>query len=207
VAPASRAAARSSDTLAAVLPPPAVYQLLGFPGTGKYTVAKELTHQLVAAGRTAKLLDNHATANLIFDVVPPAERLSSPSMAHIGTIRRAVLTAIEELSPPDWSFVFTNWIPPTSTLATVERHRQLAAQRGVPFVIVVLECERDEILLRVGGDDRAARLKLVDVARAAEVIDGGALLPDWPGLLHLDVTSRTPEQAAAWIVDHTPRDE
>ena len=178
-----------------------MYQLLGYPGTGKYTVAKELTRQLNAAGRTTKLLDNHATANLIFDVVPPAERLSAPSMAHVGTIRRAVLTAIEELSPPDWSFVFTNWIPPTSSLATVERHRDLAVGRGLPFVVVVLECERDEILRRVSGDDRAARLKLVDVRRAAEVIDGGALVPDWPGVLHLDVTSRSPEQAAAWILE------
>jgi len=56
-------------------PRPAVYQFLGFPGTGKFTVATELVRQLNVAGHTAKLLDNHLTANLIFDLVPLSERL------------------------------------------------------------------------------------------------------------------------------------
>jgi adenylylsulfate kinase-like enzyme len=55
-------AARPIDHPASV---PAVYQLLGFPGTGKYTVAQAIVGQLADRGEPAALLDNHATANLL----------------------------------------------------------------------------------------------------------------------------------------------
>ena len=44
-------------------PPPAIYQLLGYPGTGKYTVARALVDQLEAGGATVRLIDNHLVAN------------------------------------------------------------------------------------------------------------------------------------------------
>lgn len=51
----------------------AVYQLLAFPGTGKYTIAVEIVRQLTERGEHAVLLDNHATANLVGQLVPAEE--------------------------------------------------------------------------------------------------------------------------------------
>jgi len=189
---------------AAAPPAPAIYQLLGFPGTGKYTIARQIVTQLGARGRTAKLLDNHATANLIFDLAPVEDRFSATSTGHIHTIRGAVLQAIEDLSPPDWSFVFTNFIPPTATMTTPDRHRDLAQRRRVPFVGVQLACDREELLRRVVGDDRAGRLKLVDPVRTEEVLAEGTVLPTWPDLATLDVTHLSPADAAAAVIALTP---
>ena len=56
------------------------------------------------------MLDNHHTSNVIFaalnvDGVTP---LPPEVWDRVREVREALLRTIEELSPPDWSFVFTN---------------------------------------------------------------------------------------------------
>jgi KaiC/GvpD/RAD55 family RecA-like ATPase len=50
-------------------PGPCIYALTGYPGTGKYTVAKELVAQLVDLGRPVRLMDNHETGNPILRLI------------------------------------------------------------------------------------------------------------------------------------------
>ena len=65
-----------------------VVQLLGYPGTGKYTVAKELVRAMEADGRTTRLLDNHASGNLILSLVPkPTHGIPAPVMDRIIEVR------------------------------------------------------------------------------------------------------------------------
>ena len=78
--------------------------LMGFAGTGKYTIGREL------AGLTgAKLIDNHLINNSLFvaldaDGVKP---LPYEIWEKVGRIRTIVYETIRELSPPELSFIFT----------------------------------------------------------------------------------------------------
>jgi adenylylsulfate kinase-like enzyme len=188
------------------MPGPAVIQLLGYPGSGKYTVGREIVLLLGEQGHEARLLDNHATANLIIDLVPPMpDRYSSLEMLErIGDIRRIVLTSIERLSPPEWTFVFTNFLPTGVTPAHLDRHRALAEARRTPFIPVLLACDHDELLRRVSRPERAGRRKLVDEIVAREVIERGMTMPDWNDITTIDVTHREPHETAALIIDLMP---
>src|SRR2546423_13480617 len=78
--------------------------LIGFAGTGKYTIGRELSERT-----GAKLIDNHLIANPIFKVVNTDGITPLPSAVwdKVKQIRRTVYEAIREISPPEMSFVFT----------------------------------------------------------------------------------------------------
>lgn len=179
---------------------PAVYQLLGFPGTGKYTVAKAMVEHLAARGEPAALLDNHSTANLVWSLVEPERRFDADVMARLAELRHVLWDAAAELTGPAHSLVLTNYLPIEREPTVIDRHRELAQQLGRRFVAVVLRCDPEEVVRRVVNPDRAARLKLVDPNRAREIMAVGMTLPTWPELVDVDVTGLTPEQAAARVI-------
>jgi hypothetical protein len=180
--------------------PPAVYQLLAFPGTGKYTVAKAMCAQLEARGEPAALLDNHSMLSLIWSFVPIEHRFDPGVMERTNEIRRLVVTAAREHAGPDHSQVFTNFVPAGREPVILDPHRQLAADLGKRFVPVVLTCDREEVLRRVPGPDRTARFKLDIPAVAERMMDDGMTIPDWPELVELDITGLSPDDAAAAIL-------
>jgi hypothetical protein len=179
---------------------PAVYQLLGFPGTGKYTIARAMVEELAARGEPAALLDNHATANLVWSLVPAARRFDDDVMARLTELRMLLLDAAAQLTGPEHSVVFTNFVPASRPGAILDRHRALAEQLGLPLVGVVLRCDPEEVLRRIPNDDRAARLKLADPDRARTVMAEGMTLPDWPDLVDLDTTGLTAGEVARRII-------
>jgi hypothetical protein len=178
----------------------AVYQLLAHPGTGKYTIAKEIVRQLHERGDQAALLDNHATANLVWSLVPPGRRFEPDVMARMSELRSVLLDAIEELASPDLSLVFTNFLPPGRPPNILDRHRDVAVNHGRTLVAVVLDLDPAEVLRRVPDASRAERLKLVDVARAREQMADGMTEPEWPELTRLDINGMTAAQAAARLI-------
>jgi hypothetical protein len=183
----------------------AVIQLLGYPGTGKYTVARELVRLMNERGRTARLLDNHASANLVLSLVPtPTNGIPDDVMQRIVSIREQVMDTLRSLTPPDWSIVFTNFPPTAEKALWVQGHRDLATARGAAFLCVALECEPDEILRRVVAPERAERHKLVDPDRMREILADPLPLPPWDDIRRLDVTERAPADAAAAILEMLP---
>jgi hypothetical protein len=191
---------RSSARSASLRVVPAVYQLLGFPGTGKYTVARAIVEQLAARGEPAALLDNHATANLIWSLVPAERRFDTDVMAKLAELRMVLWDAAAQLTTPDRSLILTNYLPPGRPPTVLDRHRELASQLGLPLVAVVLHCDPEEVLKRIANDDRAARMKLVDPDRARTLMASPLVLPAWPELVDLDVTRLSPEEAATRVI-------
>ena len=183
-----------------------VVQLLGYPGTGKYTVAKELVRAMEADGRTTRLLDNHASGNLILSLVPtPTRGIPAPVMDRIIEVRDAVLDHARAAHPA----------------RLVDRLHQLPAERRTgpgagsapggrrrhgerAFVPVLLECDPDELLRRVVAPERAARHKLVDPVRMQEILDEPVPLPPWDDIRRLDVTTLAPPEAARAILELLP---
>ena len=179
---------------------PAVYQLLGFPGTGKYTVARAIVEQLAARGEPAALLDNHATANLIWSLVPSERRWDPDVMAKLAELRKVLWDAAAELTSPDHSLILTNYLPPGRPRTVLDRHRELAKQLGLPLVAAVLHCDPEEVIKRIPNADRAARMKLVDPERARTLMSSTLILPTWPELVDLDITDLSPEEAATRVI-------
>jgi broad-specificity NMP kinase len=179
---------------------PAVYQLLGYPGTGKYTVARAIVEQLAARGEPAALLDNHATANLVWSLVTPERRFDADVMARVAELRAVLWDAAAELTGPAHSLILTNFLPPGRPSAVLDSHRELAHQLGLPLVAVVLHCDPEEVMKRISSADRAARMKLIDRDRARELMSSALTLPTWPELVDLDITGLSPPEAAARVI-------
>ena len=130
---------------------------------------------------------------------------------HVGAVREAMYRAIEELSPPGWTFVFTNVLTAQELRdrPIVERLAQLARRRGCPYLPVRLHCAPEEVLRRVVSTDRQERLKWRDATGVGRFLAGRTLveLADVEGVdeldvLDLDVTRLAPEIAASRILDH-----
>jgi len=175
--------------------------LIGFAGTGKYTIGRELCQRT-----GSKLIDNHLIANPVFKVVNADGVTPLPSGVwdKIKQIRRMVYEAIRELSPPKMSFVFTvEWRTNNS-----DDHKsfadlaELATARQSLFVPVRLICEVDELCLRVVQPARVEMLKEIsaELARKKSAEDS-VLNPQHPNLRTIDVTRKSPAETVDVILD------
>ena len=190
---------------------PAVYLLVGFPGTGKYTVAKALAAELTARGQDVRVVDNHYVNNPVFGVIPidGATTLPAGIWPLVGQVRDAVLTAVEEYSPPSWSFIFTNYITAEEAVEDdvvacyLDRLGVLAERRGAALNVVRLTCQVDELCRRITSPERRQRLKATSPEWARDVVEKYALFEPAAGnVLTLDVTALAPADAARTITDH-----
>ena len=174
--------------------------LIGFAGTGKYTIGREL------CGQTgARLIDNHLINNPIFRVVNAdgVTRLPSPVWEKVKQIRLIVYDAIRELSPPGLSFVFTLELRESDPAAhgAFEELRQLAQARGSLLVPVRLICEVEELCRRVASPSRAEMLKEISPELARKKLaEHTVLYPKHEHTRTIDVTEKTPGESVEAIL-------
>ena len=189
---------------------PAVHLLLGFPGTGKYTIGKALVAELERRGTVARLVDSHYINNPIFGVIEQDGMTFLPQAVWplVREVRGAILTAIEEIAPADWSFVFTNFVTEAKMKPDIQayfdRLDRIARARGGRLQITRLTCAVEENCRRVAGQERELRLKSTNSEWIAYLHENEALYhpPDFD-VVTLDVTSISPDQAASTILDRT----
>ncbi len=182
-----------------------IVYLIGYAGTGKYTIAKEL-----AALTNAAFVDNHLINNPIFSVVGADGNtpVSALVWAKIESIRRVVLDTIAEVAYPEASFLFTNVLYEGKPMDRrwYEDVALLATQRQARFVPVILRCDSEELSRRVASPERAARFKERNADQARENMRTFQLLHiDHPNCLELDVTNLSPIQAAQAILGHVEK--
>jgi tRNA uridine 5-carbamoylmethylation protein Kti12 len=180
---------------------PAIVLILGFPGTGKLTVSRELVASLSAEGVPVRLIDNHATANVLFDLIAEADGktpLPPEVLENVREMNQIVARTIENLSPRDWSFVFTHHLRDNEqNRSYLERLQAVAKTRRSTFLAVVLTCDHDVLLTRVAEPERRSRNKLIDPAIAETILEGGMLVPDQA--LAIDITVLPPTGTAKII--------
>jgi hypothetical protein len=175
--------------------------LIGFAGTGKYTIGREVCERT-----GAKLIDNHLINNPIFKVVDADGVTALPQGVwdKVKTIRAIVYDAIRELSPPDLSFVFT--IELIEGKAGEEKAFQdleeLAAARKSLLVPIRLLCNVDELCRRVATPGRIAMLKAIspEAARAKAAV-AEVLKPLHPNLRTIDVTRKSPLESVEAVLN------
>ena len=182
--------------------PSAIVHLIGHPGVGKYTVAKALVAASADRGSRVVLMDNHATGNLILSILEPVDPIPSVVWDRVGEVREVVYRTIADMSPPEWSFVFTNVLvaDDPGDRAVVMRLADLARESGRHYLPVRLTCELGAQLERVVAPERGPRHKWTDVTAVERFVRGHDLV-DVDGL-DIDTTHQSPEQSAAVILAH-----
>src|SRR5687768_4686183 len=81
-----------------------IIHLIGPPGTGKYTIAKEM-----ARLADIRLVDNHLVNNPIFTVVrEEGKPLPAGIWDTIAKVWTVMADAMVNMSPPHFSFILTN---------------------------------------------------------------------------------------------------
>jgi shikimate kinase len=179
-----------------------IVYLVGFPGTGKYTIAKA-----ICALTDARLVDNHLINNPVFSVIPTGGPSPLPQAVWGKTwaIRRVVLDVIRDISPPDFSFVFTNQLvegDPVDARWFAEIV-DLASQRHSTFIPVRLICEESELCRRVSTVDRKTRFKTTDPEKARNIARTHEVLQvKHHNALTLDVTALSASESAEAILQH-----
>ena len=178
-----------------------MFHLIGPPAVGKYTIGKEL-----AALMGAKLVDNHAIANVIFNLLDQdgIKPLPPEVWPRVGQVRRAAIDTIIHLSPRYLSFVLTNYIrgDDEQEAAVLAEMVAVAEIRGSLFVPVLLRCESDEIVQRADGPGRRERMKLIDPMAVGRFNDDvPPFETDHPNTLRLDTTRVPPGDSARALVD------
>jgi len=186
---------------------PTIFYLIGFPGTGKFTVAKAM--ESLAADRDHHLVvvDNHYINNPIFGVINinGSSPLADDVWHRVAEVGEAVFKTIETLSPREWSFVFTNHLDHDDPAAWrwYRRLGQVARARHSRFCPVRLLCGTDELCRRVTGPGRRERFKMVDPEGARRLaMTKRVFLPTDVDVLSLDITDLGPYDAAQAIFDH-----
>ena len=175
-----------------------IYHLIGAPGVGKYTVGKELS-----ALTGARLVDNHSINNVLFNVLDPdgIKPLPAEIWPRVAELRRIVLDTIMQVSPAHLSFIFTNYIQGENEAeyALFLENVAVAEVRGSTFVPVLLTCDTDELMNRIGSDSRRERMKLLDPVVGRRLNELPRFTTDHPNFLVLDVTGVQPQAAARQI--------
>jgi tRNA uridine 5-carbamoylmethylation protein Kti12 len=186
---------------------PAIVLILGYPGTGKLTVSKELISTMAADLTPIRLIDNHATANILFDLIAEADGQSVLPPEVLDSVREInliVARTIDHLSPLDWSFVLTHHLQNNDrNHSYIGRLKSIAEHRGSTFLSVILTCKQDVLLRRVAHTERRSRNKLIEPSIAKSIIEGGMLIPD--DSITIDITSRTPADTSGVIRDELVR--
>lgn len=174
--------------------------LIGFAGTGKYTIGRALSERT-----GAKLVDNHLINNPIFTVVNADGVTPLPASVwdKVREMRRIVYEAIREISPPELSFIFTLELresDPADHRAFLDL-QELATARNSLLMPVRLICEVEELCRRVSAPGRAERLKSISPDNARRKCAEHTILnPQHENTRTIDVTAKTPAESADTIV-------
>ncbi len=179
--------------------------LIGFPATGKYTIAKELCK----LEPSIKLVDNHLINNPIFSVLELDGKTKLPDQVwqNVDKIRDIVLDSIVKLSAKETSFIFTNHLIENDEHDLEQYYliKKTALARGAYFLPVHLKCSVEELEKRIDSDERAVRFKMTDKSAVRPYAEKFNVLKirEHNGF-ELDVSLMFPKEAALEILEKCP---
>ena len=183
-----------------------IVYLIGFPGTGKYTIAKELC----AMQPNIRLVDNHLINNPLFSLIPLNGKTKIPQRVwdNQGMIWDAVIDVMTHVSPSEFSFVLTNYLSQNNPsdvewFKTVEK---MSEKRQARFIPVHLTIDLEEHKKRISSEGRAEQYKMTDQT-APETYRSQDKIVDitHQNALNLDVTHLSARGAAKKILSFAAR--
>ncbi|EXF77748.1 hypothetical protein CFIO01_03069 [Colletotrichum fioriniae PJ7] len=177
----------------------------GYPGVGKLTIANALS-KLISRSR---VFHNHL---LIDPVAAMLDRDNTEAYNDLRTtFRRHALDSIAtHPALADKTFIFTD-ARESGLLGSeaAQDYKAAAERRGVPFISVVLHCDVDENVRRLGGrrraglDEAASNTKLTDGKILRKIREEESIFQFTDeNEMCLDVTSLEPDHSALLILQH-----
>ena len=168
-----------------------VIYLIGRPGAGKYSIAKEIAqHNYI-------LCDNHLINNPILSLCARNEPITESTWEAIEHIRDTVLDFMSQ--DKQHNYVLTNVLYEKEYDHMIyQKVEQMAAKRGSVFVPVKLYIAAEENIRRIQHNERLDRFKSMDVS---DISPGEKLIDiQHPNLLEIDVSTLSALDAATQIL-------
>jgi len=175
--------------------------LIGFPGVGKLSVAKEICKQA-----DFRMIDSHAINKLVFPLVRRDGKSVLPPEIWTVTrkIRQIVLETMVELGDREFNLVFTNVLleGEEKDLNAYKQLESAVDSRGGCLIPVRLLCDQTEHLDRIIRPEREIDWKLTDGSRVALYHEQKEpFKPPHPHAMTIDVTNLSAAQAAEQILE------
>jgi len=172
-----------------------IIYLIGMPGVGKYTIAKELAkHGYVVCDN--QLVNNPIFALLNYDGF---KKIPNSAWDAIGAIRDTVFDFIS--NETENNYVFTNVLEENEgDRALFRQVEQLAAKRNSLFIPVKFSISEEEHIKRMQQPSRLLRFKTINLEDVNS--KEGLIKCTHPNLLELDVTNLSPQDVAHNILEH-----
>lgn len=180
-----------------------VIYLIGFPGVGKYTIAKE-----IAQKTDFKIVDNHLINNPIFSIIDRDQKIPPQVWNIIGRVWDLVMETIIDISPQHYNFILTNVLLESNENDKIwfSRVENMTRQRKAIFVPVRLHCAVDVHQNRIALPERAERMKLTDIHAPKRLSENEKVLAtDNPNVLDLDTSEISASEAADKILAHAQK--
>ncbi len=184
-----------------------IIYIIGYAGTGKYTIAKAL----YAKHEDIKLVDNHLINNPIFSLINAdgKTKLAPEVWENTDRVREVVFDTMINISPEHYSFVLTNCLfapnPETGSEGDQDIYDgvyAVAKARNANFIPVFLRVDVEEMVKRRTSPGRAERFKDTYAENVYRDLAERKLLDiKHPNRLDLDVTHLSAEDAAMAILD------
>ncbi len=172
--------------------------LIGFPGSGKSTTAKELCKIIDAV-----IVSNNLFNNIIFDIVKLQNaEVPDDLWEKIFAVRENILAILEKYYVKSKHYIFTN------ELIEGDPYDQkiynsvinLSKKMGVKIFPVVLHCNNEELVKRVQSEERYQENKITDSDFAMKRIEGKRLfIPE--GTLEIGNSNLSAKEAAKKIIE------
>jgi len=179
-----------------------IIYLMGFPGTGKLTIAKE-----ICAQADMRLVDNHLICNPVFSVIENDGKSPLPECvwSNVAKIRDVVFDTLVGLSPAKHNFILTNVLTRNDREDAVifQKVFAMAKARKSQFIPVRLIIEERENLKRVVSPERKLNMKHIKPEGLLRVRkDNGVFLSGHENEFTLDVTHLPAQDAAKAILEN-----
>lgn len=178
--------------------------LLGFPGTGKLTIANEIFkfHNFC-------LIDNHTINNPIFKMLDlKGKPIPRAVWDKVDIIRDIVLDSAKTLPLPDKNFVFTFYAANESEKdkSIYEQYHDVSKARKACFVPVRLTISQTENEARIQSAERKTLMKDGSVKNVAYRHENETVLDTGhKNELTIDVTNLKPTETARLILEHAKK--